>query len=469
MKVNRKTIYKECWETSCAAVQRKYNLKPLVFKEICRLYEIPTPTQAYWLALHYGKGEAIKPELPPLPPNCESEEIELDIYTTKKEKSTTSKSSVREAKQNIKIEEPVSHTIKHVSGYEADVQMLEQKLAAISKDSNQKQGTTSPSEISPFIVPDILTPKHPLILDTIAKHRETEYYDEHGWKVKQNPFKCKSDHYLSLYVTRESFDRAMRIYTAIVLGAESLGYSIIARNDKKDKDGTFIMIQGEEIGITLEEKNKRIENPDSSSYNKYLYVPSSFLCVKILREHRWESPAVIQDTKKTRLEDKIEHILICAKNEAESRKEYRRQQEIAEAEWKRKEEEKRIAEELRKKKEAERKSERKKLQSLLIEVERYHVAVKMREYIEAFKESIKKQDIQISTEIEEDIFWMENKTAWMDPFTNRQDEYLTEDDYKEIIYPQKEEPKESYSWYSKPPKTEELSFWQLKNIFGSKR
>lgn len=302
MKLTRQQFYDECWSTSGAAVQRKYNLKPSHFKEIATALNIPTPTSEYWRAINFGKGEAIKPELPPYP---EKEEFDTDDYlrlASRSRKSSTPKAP-ETAYPTLATEHSESKPDSVHSAFSTpEREALVDRFHAASTDSSFPA-----PESSPYIVPEVLAPKDELILDTLIRFKEEDFRKEHGWNTK-NPYEGKARKWLNIEVSREQRDRALRIYTAVLNAAKHLGYQFVL--EAKDyvhyrSCSTIIVVKDIEFPIRLFETSNRVVI-DDGRWSRTDLRHNGRLRFEI-GEYSFEKKYV-QDTDYSRLEDKIEQL-----------------------------------------------------------------------------------------------------------------------------------------------------------------
>lgn len=435
MKLTRQQLYDMFWEKGTGTLQKELGLTYTELKKLAEKHNIPRPTSAYWSALNYGKDV----EKTPFPASTDGmiDEIETDNY-----KSSRKSCKVEVAKKEKKTTDNVS-----------SVKELEDECV---KSNNI------------FTVPEILYAKDLIIFDTIAKHRERVYESENGWQAK-NPFKCKAENYLEINVSKEVFDRAIRIFYTIIKAARSLGYDIETKHKKGQYDryegGTFFVVKNERISVEINECNRQVIN-NEGSYSRRELVPSGDLRFRIHGRYSFQNKE-IKDTKCTKLEDKIEDIIHALEREADDRIEEERRRKIAEEERRLEEERKRKEKEERERREALRKEEREKVLSLLIDVERHSVASRMNEYIEAYKRALNERGIAITDELQKDIDWMQQKADWMNPFVNRQDEILEDADFHKILHPKEKTTNNSYrSWDE--PREKEYDFWQRRNMFRKK-
>jgi ACT domain-containing protein len=307
-----------------------------------------------------------------------------------------------------------------------------------------------------YKVPDVLYAKDPIILDTKAKLREENFRAENPWNAK-NPFKCKADKWLSMNVSQELEDRAIRIYATIIKAIQSKGYELmIVKDDNRHypQCTTFIVIRGHKIQTHIREA--------TSHGNKIL----KFECDEY--EYHYGSSydkCAAQDTKYTKLEDKIEHIIEVLERIADNRDERERQRKLEEERRKVEEERKRLEEEERKRLQALKDAELEKVRELIFNSDRLKIARIIREYVEEFRLHMQEQGLSDEAAMLNEIEWMKKKADFIDPFVKYPDELLTEKDIEKLINPEiikTSESKPSYSYYHSEP---QYSYWQIKNIW----
>lgn len=458
MKLTRQQLYDKIWEKGTGTLQKELDLSYTELKKMCEDLNVPRPSSAYWSALNFGK----KIEKTALPASTKDvpDEVETDEYKKKKTHGIPTKTK----------EKTVDSVVSSKDEYSVASKEKEQiKVKTPHNDGVAQQETEVSTNDEIFKVPEILYAKDPIIFDTMAKHRETVFQEENGWRAK-NPFKCKAENFLNINVSKESFDRALRIFYTIIRAARHFGYEIDTKHKKGEygryEGGTFFVVKGQRIQVDLTEKNRRVKN-EESNYDSYDYVPSGDLKFRILaRYSSWNKET--KDTKCTRLEDKIEAIIHDLEDEADRRIEEERQQKIREEQRRIEEERKRREEEERKRQEALRKDEREKVKSLLIDVERHAVAERMYDYIRDFRKALVDKGVEITDEIRTDIDWMQKKADWMNPFLEVGDEILTSEDYTKILHPNEKKTSNSYRSWNEPQEPE-YNYWHMKNAWWRKK
>lgn len=422
MELTRKQIYDMLWTDGIGKTEQALGLKYLELKEICEAFDIPRPSSGYWTSLKLGKVTE-KTALPTS--KDDSVLINTNDYIKKKiqRDKPTKVEPLKDAtgKYNTRILPPEGGDIK-----------------------------------PPYKVPDVLYAKDPLILDTIAKLRESHFRNTNPWNAK-NPFKCKADKWLSMRVSKELEDRAIRIYATIIKAAESKGYEvkIVKEGSQHYQDcTTFIVIRGHKIQTYLREATKQgvaILKFECDEYERH-YGSSYDRCAA-------------QDTKYTKLEDKIEQIINVLEEIADNRDERERQRKLEEERKRQEEERKRLEEEERKRLQALKDAELEKVKELIFKADRLKISKLIREYIEEFTLYMQEQGISCDMDMENEIEWMKKKADFVDPFVNFPDDLLSEEDIETIINPEiikTIESKPSYGYYHSEP---QYSYWQLKNMW----
>ena len=317
-----------------------------------------------------------------------------------------------------------------------------------------------------YRVPDVLYAKDPIILDTKAKLREKNFRDNNLWNAK-NPFKCKVDKWLSIRVSQEQEDRAIRIYATIIKAAKARGYELMIEKDEsqyRSECTTYIVIRGHKIRTFLKEVNRCATN-DDGTINRYKTVGSGelkFECDEY-EHHRTSSctKVVARDTKCAKIEDKIEHIIEVLEEIADIRDEWERQRKLEEERRKQEEEKRRLEEEERKRLQALQDEEFKRVQDLIFNAERLKLSKTIREYINELQLHMQESGLS-----DDEIEWMKKKADFIDPLVNYSDELLTEEHIDKLLNPEiimTDKSKTSYGFFHSEP---QYSYWRIKNLWS---
>ena len=446
METTREELYKLIWKEPVTKVAEKMGVPAPILRKFCHRLNIPTPSSGYWSKLQFGKPV----EIPPLPAFEDKEIPSLDSFqkpNKKKERENIQKESAKE------IEIPSNEETTEIPSISNECKQ-EQEMAYIieeSQDPRKKvQYELKKMDQAVFVVPEILYAKNPLIIDT------KEYFrgDKNAKYLDKNPYKCKIKSPLNIRVQPENLDRALRIFSTIIRGLELRGHQVVA----KDVNNTYVIVNEEEIPILLYEKNKQIPNTESD-YPKYLTVPSGKFKFEIPRKKLYSFyTTCIEDTSATKLEEKIISIITKIESEAISIKKDREEMERIR---KRQEEERkrRELEELKKRELAKkREKERTELKAAFLSAECYSWANILRAYVEKYESFLNEKEA-IDDEDKEKLNWLKRKIEWLDPFIECDDELLTEEDKRNIIYPEidmKDNIATFHSYSEMPP---EFTFW----------
>lgn len=241
---------------------------------------------------------------------------------------------------------------------------------------------------------------------------------------------------LDVRICKESIDRAMRIYDALIKALEKRGHSI---SGNEPNNTTTVSVMGETLEIRLEEPVTKVERELTPiqkqeqlqypwRYDKYEYVPSGKLTLKINEwldgvRQNWS------DGKKQRLEDSLNSFIIGLIWAAEKKKVIRIEREERERLW-------REQEEVRRRKAEEIQREKERIQGLLREAEGWHKSQQLRAYIEAVRqEAIRKQGF-INTGSELDIWlkWATQQADRLDPLAENPPSILDEGEGMKFEY-----------------------------------
>lgn len=436
MKLTRKQIYDMMWTNGVGHTEKSLGLKQKELKKICEKFEIPRPSSGYWTSLKLGK-QVEKTVLPSN--NNDSGIINTDDYITKE----------KAPKLPMRV------------GSQKDAEGKYQAKELPSNDQN----------INPlYKVPDVLYAKDPLILDTKAKLREQNFRNTNPWNAK-NPFKCKADKWLSMRVSQEQEDRAIRIYATIIKAAQSKGYElhIVKDNNRYYPEcTTYIVIRGHKIQTFLREVNKQATNDDGTR-NRHELIGSGILkfeCDEYERHYGSSyDRCAAQDTKCTKLEDKIEHIIEVLEEIADLRDERERRRILEEKHKKQEEERMRLEAEERKRLRALQDEELGRIQKLIFNAERLKLSNTIREYIKEYQLRMQEKGLSEEPNMKSEIEWMERKADFIDPFVNYSDELLTEEHIDKLLNPDIIMTDKSRSSYGFSHSDPQYSYWQIKNLW----
>ena len=443
METTREELYKLIWKEPVTKVAEKMGVPAPILRKFCHRLNIPTPSSGYWSKLQFGKPV----EIPPLPAFEDKEVPTLDSFQKPKKKVIEkAQKELAKEKEIPSNEESAGTPFNSDEPKQETVYIMEEP-----QDPREKiQYELKKMDQALFVVPEILYAKNPLIIDT------KEYFrgDKNAKYLNKNPYKSKIKSPLNIRVQPENLDRALRIFSTIIRVLELRGHQVVA----KDVNNTYVIVNEEEIPILLYEKNKQIPNTESD-YPKFLTVPSGKFKFEIPRKKLFSIyTTCIEDTSATKLEEKIISIITKIENEAisikEDREEMERIRRQQEEERKRKELEEQKKKELAKKRE----KEKTELKAVFLSAECYSWANILRAYVEKY-ESFLNEKATLDDEDKEKLNWLKRKIEWLDPFIECDDELLTEEDKRNIIYPETDMKDNIATFHSYSEMPPEFTFW----------
>ncbi|APA00210.1 hypothetical protein [Flavobacterium commune] len=265
---------------------------------------------------------------------------------------------------------------------------------------------------SSIIFPEKLTKPHPLIIEAKndLKTKEPSYI--HNIRGLLNT----SVGVLNITVSPQNIKRALLFMDIFIKAIQKRGHKIIV------KEGSKIVIDNIELGFGLRERLKR-KIVKGTYYDSTELYPSNILSLSlyVYPAKEWT------DTNTSKLEDKIPNII--AKLELQAVKE--KQDEIQREIWHQENERRlKIEQEFK----ARKAKEIIKTQKLFSDAEKFEKATIYRNFINATEQKAI-QENTLTEELKEWIKWANEKADWFDPFINREDELLNDNDREEFHKP----------------------------------
>lgn len=298
-----------------------------------------------------------------------------------------------------------SITLKFRDNSETIINGVENELNQLTKEIKNELKET-------IIFPEKLTRPLQLISDAKndLKTKEPEHY--HNMKGLLNT----SPDILNIAVAPQNVKRALLFMDIFIKAIQKRGHNVIT------KEGTKVVIDSVQLSIGLRERLKRTivkgTHWDSTELN-----PSNILSLRLdaYPASEWT------DTNTSKLEDKIPNII--AKLELQAVVEKRRaiEREIWHTEYER---QRKIEEDLKARKE----QEINKTKKLFSDAEKFEKATMYRNFIAATEQNAIKEN-NLTEELKEWIKWANEKADWFDPFTNKKDELLNDNDREEFHKP----------------------------------
>lgn len=359
IRFKREELYELVWAQPVTKLAKSYGLSDVGFAKICRKLKVPIPGRGYW----QRKGLVKRPPL-------------------------------------LATKGPVEH-VMHIRRQDktpaCEIQTTEEQVKITFENLPENQIHVMP----------VLRAAHPLVALTEKSLKSNP--DKYG-RIRPNVEGC-----LNVVICPDSIDRAMRILDALIKGLEARGFAVSA-----NRRGTFVSIMDENIEIGLEEHAKRIdrkltplqkkelEKQPWMFYEKYDYVPSGVLSLKI---QAWScgNQKIWSDGRK-RLEDRLNAFVIGLIKVAEAEKIRRLEQE-------RRERERQEREQRQREIERQIREEKERVQALERDALAWHKGQLIRAYIEAVKEdAIRKHgEIPPGSELYKRLLWAEKQADLIDP------------------------------------------------------
>jgi hypothetical protein len=262
---------------------------------------------------------------------------------------------------------------------------------------------------SPLVVPEKLSKPDILIQNTKELHSKRKNDSYYNYE--------KTDT-VSIYVEEINYNRALLIMDTFIKLLRHRGHSF--RRDRNNH-GPNIVIKDVEFSFHIREAQKRI--PPDNPYRSSTYIPTGILVLKIDESYK------AKEWKDGSQKLELQLAKIVAKLELEAEKELIWREECRLHEIQRAEEEK-----IRKEFEARKEKEIIKTKKLFSDAEKFDKATIYRNYIAATEQKAIKEN-NLTEELREWIKWANEKADWFDPFTNRKDELLNDNDREEFHKP----------------------------------
>lgn len=262
---------------------------------------------------------------------------------------------------------------------------------------------------APIKVPEKLTKPDILIQNTMElfnKRKKDRYYRNE-----------KLD-YVSITVEEANFSRALLIMDTFIKLLRYRGHSF--RRDRNNW-GPNIVVKDVDFNFHLREVQKRI--PPEKEYGSSIYIPTGILLIKIGESYKaieWKDANVKLENQLVKVVAKIE---LLAEMELVWRENCRLHA-IQRAE----------EEKIKKEFQARKEKEIIKTKNLFSDAEKFDKATIYRNFINATEQRAIHENT-LTEELKEWIKWAKEKADWFDPFINREDELLNDNDREEFHKP----------------------------------
>ncbi|MHC1699281.1 MAG: hypothetical protein AB9919_14685 [Geobacteraceae bacterium] len=339
IKITREALYEEVWLQPLTKVALKYGITDNGIRKICKRLNVPLPVQGYWLRKYKSKPKPLPPE------GVGPKEHVLQIY----------------------CHESIPLTAAEVSE--------EEKMIQSEKNPDNR-----------IVVKESLASPHPLVSST-EKRLKKKNTTKMGNK---NEAQC-----FAVSVYPESVDRALRVMDALIKALSQRGIPLFVDEQKR----TVVKVMGEDLGISMSERSRRIdhvptveEKKNLKEYSwwsvpKYDFVPSGELFLQI-EGWLYGERQTWSDGKKQRLEDLLNSFVIGLIRAAMAQKKVRIEREQEKLEWQERER-------IRIEQERLRQEENERINKLLHQTDNWHRSQQILEYMDALQKEAIKGDREI--------------------------------------------------------------------------
>lgn len=371
---SRKELYDLVWAKPMLSLSKKYDISDVGLRKACIRMNIPLPKAGHWQKLRHGKKSPAKA----LPKDYIGDE----------------KMILRLRQEGESIKGPSQKSI---------LSELQKEIESDPKlDIRVTEKLTNPDK---------------LIIEARNSLTERSKYLNNGlaW--------CSIDH-LSIKVSPGNISRALRFMDKFIKVLKIRGHEVYVRHDS-----TYVVIEKEEIMISLRETLKR-ELVDDGRWKTAKDTPTGLLCLKMGRynDKEWK------DGKQT-LEEQLSQIIVRLETEGKQLRErsLRREKERLEAQ-----EIERIRKELEKRQEKELED----FKGILQQASRLHKATTIRTYIDKV-EAHAAENGKVTEDIIQWLAWARKKADWYDPLIECEDDLLKDIDRDTLAFKKKM----SNSWW----------------------
>ena len=366
--LTRKELYDLVWSKPLSTLAKEFSYSDTGLRKICIKHNIPLPLFGHWMKVKHNKKVSVK-ELP----------------------KGDNKVIIKFKKNGTLVDNAIHPNSER---------------AIIKKDIESHKGL-------PLTVPEKITNSDPLIKEARADLRDKKAA---LWSRSQDLINTSSE-ILNIEVSKSNIARALRFMDTLIKLIKKRGHSIIVEN------GTFIIINEEELKVRLKEFTKRIKVIDNNTtWDRYEYKASGALSFRI--EEYPEK--IFRDGKTSSIEEQLLNILITLELKAKKQKERRIEHEIQNKLYKEK-----IAKE-----EAYqllKQTELDNFNKLFQNATRWHKSQYIRNYINEFKEHAIKTN-SLDSDKKQWIDWANEKADWYDPFIEKEVELLNDIDRNKLKY-----------------------------------
>jgi hypothetical protein len=378
----RSQLYAEVWSEPVATVAKRYGVSGTALAKMCRSMGVPLPGRGYWAKKRAGKTM----KQPPLPPRPEG-------------------------------------TLEEVTAYHeewAQPQVSEQAQAARAAETQ---------EGAKIVVPPELLEPHKLVARSARVLQRKKLQELDGRVVSPRDESC-----LSIFVSRDQQDRALRIFDALIKALEQRGlnFELTAPREPKNpyertpdseppSNATRVLVDGEWIYFGIVERLRQVERvPPAGLKGKELedwkrfrggkdLVPKGVFQLEVKDQHHGVKVAWT-DGNRHRVEDCLNDFIAQLHVIAQAMKDRR-------AEWERQEREREERRKIEAAEQARRFENQRRSRDFEEELARWRLAKEYRAYVARVREVVAAAGCEIpeGSEYDKTLKWAEGYALEIDP------------------------------------------------------
>lgn len=291
--LGREQLYEMIWHEPTRKVAARLGISDVGLAKICRKLHIPRPWRGYWREKETGNRPR-QPKLPPWPAHLGKAPDAITFHAAAPPgEPPRARPAEPETVQQQRIYEAAAEHAIIVANTMADPDRLVRRAGRLLKRPGDR---------------DLL-------------------------RSSEQP--C-----LDIQVTKDSLDRSLRIFDAILKAARARGWSTATQPEHPFQ--TQVSVLGESIAIQIIEKVRQVERPQPPKkdvgylfrHERYTYESTGLLTLRLTDNPSFTWHArTWSDGKRQRLESCLHAIMIGFVELAEGRKDARRQQEQRRLEW----------------------------------------------------------------------------------------------------------------------------------------
>jgi hypothetical protein len=402
-KFTRAELYEKVWAEPMATLGPKLGLSDTGLRKTCERYHIPTPPRGYWAKVAVGQRMKRLP-LPKLPAAMRGNAETVIVF--------------------------------HQPPRPAPKEMALQQVEDDSPAGVRRRFEAAPE--NRIVVPAILEQPHPLVAGSVLLLRKAKVDED--LRLRTRGMKC-----VALKVTLSAVDRALRLYDALLKALESRGHRV-ALVTKDNETTTVVYIDGEQVGLEIQEQVTRTEvpplKPQTGWYSKkYVWEPTGRLTIALTESYlsvrgKWS------DGTRQNLDEMLNDIVVGLGDAADAIKSRREAFERAERE-------RQAAEAKRREVEERARRERAKARTLQQEVRYLQQSLAVRDYVDSMRAAAAAANLPPEHELFAWLTWAEGYADRLDPT-------------KDLKVPDDPDPHAEYrtAWNSPSPEPERSSWWQ---------